>query len=189
MLFLPWNVHTVLACYTKMLFGWLLSHSPILAMVNSLQGKLSATINYSFFLSYKVYSLYHIGYMIWPIWYRRFHMISCDFAEICKKLLYFKSSDILPFTWRFDSNCFNCRSSQVRFSTVANFFYTSFSETLLVAPDEKRIMASVEKTRAMQIRRNSAAKIIQAAWRLYHFKCKKHFQEIIYQSWYSSYIF
>ena len=47
-----------------------------------------------------------------------------------------------------------------------------FSETLLVAPDEKRIMASVEKTRAMQIRRNSAAKIIQAAWRLYHFKCK-----------------
>ena len=67
------------------------------------------------------------------------------------------------------------------FSTMANFFYTSFSETLLVAPDEKRIMASVEKTRAMQIRRNSAAKIIQAAWRLYHFKCKNYFQEIIFQ--------
>ena len=45
------------------------------------------------------------------------------------------------------------------------------SDTLLVGPDEKRIMASVEKTRVMQLRRCAAAKLIQAAWRLYHFKC------------------
>lgn len=45
------------------------------------------------------------------------------------------------------------------------------SDTLLVGPDEKRIMASVEKTRANHLRRCAAAKLIQCAWRQYHFKC------------------
>ena len=44
------------------------------------------------------------------------------------------------------------------------------SDTLLVGPDEKRIMASVEKTRANHLRRCAAAKLIQCSWRQYHFK-------------------
>lgn len=47
---------------------------------------------------------------------------------------------------------------------------TENSDTLLVGPDEKRIMASVEKTRANHLRRCAAAKLIQCAWRVYHFK-------------------
>ena len=45
------------------------------------------------------------------------------------------------------------------------------SDTLLVENDEKRIMASVEKLRAMNLRRSAAAKLIQTAWRFYHFRC------------------
>jgi len=39
------------------------------------------------------------------------------------------------------------------------------SEALVIPPDEKRILASVEKQRADQIRRHAAAKLIQATWR------------------------
>ena len=35
--------------------------------------------------------------------------------------------------------------------------------------DEKRILAAVEQQRADQIRRQAAAKLIQASWRQYHF--------------------
>ncbi|CBY13606.1 unnamed protein product [Oikopleura dioica] len=38
------------------------------------------------------------------------------------------------------------------------------SDTLVIPPDEKRILASVEKQRADQIRRHAAAKLIQATW-------------------------
>ncbi|CAG5080528.1 Oidioi.mRNA.OKI2018_I69.PAR.g9631.t1.cds [Oikopleura dioica] len=41
------------------------------------------------------------------------------------------------------------------------------SDTLVIPPDEKRILASVEKQRADQIRRHAAAKLIQATWRFY----------------------
>ena len=44
------------------------------------------------------------------------------------------------------------------------------SDTLLIGHDEKRIMATVERTRANALRRHAAAKLIQAAWRSYHFK-------------------
>ena len=37
------------------------------------------------------------------------------------------------------------------------------SENLIIGPDEKRLMASVEKQRAVRIRRNAAAKLIQMA--------------------------
>jgi len=43
------------------------------------------------------------------------------------------------------------------------------SETLVIPPDEKRILASVEKQRADQIRRHAAAKLIQATWRRFQF--------------------
>jgi hypothetical protein len=43
------------------------------------------------------------------------------------------------------------------------------SETLVIPPDEKRILASVEKQRADQIRRHAAAKLIQATWRQYRY--------------------
>ena len=35
------------------------------------------------------------------------------------------------------------------------------SENLIIGPDEKRLMASVEKQRAERIRRNAAAKLVQ----------------------------
>jgi len=37
------------------------------------------------------------GYIIWAIWYRRFHMISCDFVEICKKVTAFQGQWYLAF--------------------------------------------------------------------------------------------
>jgi len=44
------------------------------------------------------------------------------------------------------------------------------SEALVIPPDEKRILASVEKQRADQIRRHAAAKLIQATWRQHRFR-------------------
>ena len=45
------------------------------------------------------------------------------------------------------------------------------SDTLLIGHDEKRIMATVERTRANALRRHAAAKLIQATWRSYQFRC------------------
>ena len=39
----------------------------------------------------------------------------------------------------------------------------------MINKDEKRILAAVEQQRADQIRRQAAAKLIQASWRQYHF--------------------
>lgn len=41
------------------------------------------------------------------------------------------------------------------------------SEALVLPPDEKRILASVEKQRSLRIRRNAAALLIQVTWRRY----------------------
>jgi len=45
------------------------------------------------------------------------------------------------------------------------------SENLIIGPDEKRLMASIEKQRAERIRRNAAARLIQVAWRFYKYRC------------------
>ena len=89
-------------------------------------------------------------------------------------------------TWWAHSNCIDCwcleacfhllliyKSSVETFELLKSNEYllkTENSDTLLVGPDEKRIMASVEKTRANHLRRCAAAKLIQCAWRVYHFK-------------------
>merc|ERR1719285_1578753 len=44
------------------------------------------------------------------------------------------------------------------------------SETLVIPPDEKRILASVDRQKANQIRRHAAAKLIQSTWQKYRFQ-------------------
>ena len=44
------------------------------------------------------------------------------------------------------------------------------SEALIIPPEEKRILASLEKQRLEKIRRNAAASLIQWAWRVYSFE-------------------
>ena len=43
------------------------------------------------------------------------------------------------------------------------------SEALIIPPEEKRILASLEKQRLEKIRRDAAASLIQWAWRVYAF--------------------
>ena len=66
--------------------------------------------------------------------------------------------------------------SRLLVSTLALFgiFQTALivgvlSEALIIPPEEKRILASLEKQRLEKIRRNTAASLIQWAWRVYVF--------------------
>ena len=66
--------------------------------------------------------------------------------------------------------------SRLLVSTLALFgiFQTALivgvlSEALVIPPEEKRILASLEKQRLEKIRRNTAASLIQWAWRVYVF--------------------
>ena len=66
--------------------------------------------------------------------------------------------------------------SRVIVSTLSLFgiFQTALivgvlSDALVIPPEEKRILASLEKQRLEKIRRNTAASLIQWAWRVYVF--------------------
>ena len=104
-----------------------------------------------------------IAYCNWALW-----------SETIKDVIWMMSvtitnlgfGDFTPSNW----------ISRLLVSTLALFgiFQTALivgvlSEALVIPPEEKRILASLEKQRLEKIRRNTAASLIQWAWRVYVF--------------------
>ena len=63
---------------------------------------------------------------------------------------------------------------QVCLSSLFGIFQTALivgvlSEALIIPPEEKRILALIEKQRLDKIRQNAAASLIQWSWRVYKY--------------------
>lgn len=64
--------------------------------------------------------------------------------------------------------------SIIAFMSVFGIFQTALivgvlSEALIIPPEEKRILALIEKQRLDKIRQNAAASLIQWSWRVYKY--------------------